>query len=67
VDLTGAVDPARIEKHPLGQGGLAGVNVGHNTDITVLIERSLPRHRRLHPHVRSGLLDTTCLSVRKAR
>jgi hypothetical protein len=61
--LAHAVDPARIKEDALGQGGLAGVDMGHDANISILIERSLPRHRRSLPLV-LGLLDsTTCLSV----
>ena len=42
VDLAHAVDPARVEEDALGQGGLAGVDVGHDPDIPVSVERSLP-------------------------
>jgi hypothetical protein len=44
VHLAHAVDAARIEQHPLGQGGLAGVDMGHDADVSIFFERSLPRH-----------------------
>jgi hypothetical protein len=56
------VDAARIKEDALGQGGLAGVNVGHDPDIPVSNERSLPSHRRLDPFS-SDRDSTTCLSV----
>jgi hypothetical protein len=45
------VDAARIEQDALGQGGLAGVDMGHDPDVSVLIERNLPWHPENVPQI----------------
>jgi hypothetical protein len=49
VHFADAVDPTRIKEDALGQGGLAGVDVGHDPDVAIFFERVLPRHRRSLP------------------
>ena len=68
VHLARAMDTTRIEKHALGQGGLAGVDMGHDPDVAVFVERSNPSHLSSLP-LRSCKTfgDTTCLSVKKVR
>jgi hypothetical protein len=34
------MDAARVKEDALGQGGLAGVDMGHDPDIAITIERS---------------------------
>jgi len=38
------MDPARIEQDALGQGGLAGVNMGHDAYIAILLDWGCARH-----------------------
>jgi len=45
VHLAHAVDAAGIKEDALGQGGLAGVDMRHDSDVAIHIERRLPRHR----------------------
>jgi hypothetical protein len=49
VHLARAMDAARIKEDALGQGSLAGVDMGHDADVAILIERSLPWHQRSLP------------------
>ena len=44
VHLAHAVDAARIKEDALGQGGLAGVDMGHDPDVPVSFQCELPRH-----------------------
>jgi hypothetical protein len=39
------MDTARVEEDPLGQGGLARIDMGHDPDVSVSVERVLPGHR----------------------
>ena len=67
VHLADPVDPAGIKEDPLGQGGLAGVDMGHDPNVAIFVERSLPGHRRSYPLVVWDRDSTTCLSVSRKR
>ena len=42
--LTQLVGAAGIEEHTFGRGGLTGVDVRHNTDISCILKRTISRH-----------------------
>jgi hypothetical protein len=62
VHLAHAVDAPGIEEDALGQGGLAGVDMRHDPDVPVSIERYLAWHCVVDPSVQVPG-STTCLSV----
>jgi hypothetical protein len=59
------VDFPGVEKNALGERGLTGINVGHDADIPVTLERGLTRHDASLPHNQSWMYreSTTCLSI----
>jgi hypothetical protein len=61
------VDPARIKEDALGQGGLAGVDMGHDPNIAISIQWRLPGHRRASFLKCDYVCNTTCLSDQKVR
>ena len=38
IDLADAVGEAAVEEHPLGDGGLAGVDVGDDADVAEVVD-----------------------------
>ena len=44
VHLAHLVDGAGVIEDPLGRGRLAGVDMGHDSNVAITIERELPRH-----------------------
>ncbi len=58
VHLAHAMDPARVEEDPLGQGGLAGIDVGHDPDVAQVSLWRTGEPRDLEP--RSGGPAAAC-------
>ena len=54
VDLAHAVAEAAVVQHPLGDGGLAGVDVGDDADVAELFELACHRIPRIRPAERAA-------------
>lgn len=61
MDFTNLVVPSGIEKDTLGSGGLSRINVGHNTDVTVVLERELSLLCRIQENTQ--IKDADCHEV----
>lgn len=60
------VGDTRIEEHPLRGGRFASIDVGHDTDVTDIVDGNVTCARRLKPHAVGASGRITAQSRRHA-